>query len=124
MRCLPAILVAFFVLPITIKLIFNVPALVLTNDCLKNNFREYSIEWSDIAEIQLYKGNYVSGFAKLIINLKNPDEYFNSPVKKVIYKTKQLFLVNDFTIIVDFVAGNNEEIFETIKSYWTRKSEH
>jgi hypothetical protein len=62
-------------------------------------------------------------FATLIINLKDPGKYFASPVKKAIYKIKQLFSPNDILIRVDFVAGDNEEIFETVKAYWTRHFE-
>jgi hypothetical protein len=118
MTCLLPILLAYLFLPITFKMIFNIPAIVLTNDYLKNNLGGYSIEWSDIADIQLSNEGYRS-FASLIINLKDPEKYFNTPIKRIFYKTKQLFSVNDFSIRVDFVAGNNEEIFETIKAYWT-----
>ena len=38
LTCLPAALVAFLVFPMTVKLIFKIPAIVLTDDCLKNNF--------------------------------------------------------------------------------------
>jgi len=123
LTCLPAALVAFLVFPMTVKLIFKIPAIVLTDDCLKNNFAGNSIQWVDIADIQLYKGVGRS-LPKLTINLKDPYKYFNTPLKKAGYKARQLFSVNDISIIVDFVAGDNEEIFEVIKAYWTRKVEH
>jgi uncharacterized membrane protein YhaH (DUF805 family) len=37
MTCLLPILLAYLFLPITFKMIFNIPAIVLTNDYLKNN---------------------------------------------------------------------------------------
>ncbi len=76
----------------TFKLIFNIPAIVLTNDCLKNNFGGYSIEWGDIADIQLYNGGYRS-FAKLIINLKYPEKVFNSPQKRSLISSSSFFVV-------------------------------
>ena len=110
---------SFFFLPIPFKLIFNLPSLVLTDDSLKNNLGGYSIEWEDITDIQLSNGGYRS-FANLVINLKNPDKYFDTPIKKAVYNFKQLFSVNDILIKVDFIAGKNEQIFETVKAYWTR----
>jgi hypothetical protein len=101
---------------------FNIPVIVLTNDCLKNNFWRYTIEWNDITELQLFeRGN--GSFANLAINLKDPDKYFNSPIKKTIYNIKQLFSVNDILIRVDFIAGSNEEIFEVMKAFWTKNSD-
>ena len=120
--CLFPLLVSFLILPMTFKMIFNIPALVLTNDCLENNFRGYSIQWKDIADIQLSDSGYRS-FASLVINLKEPQIFFNTPFKKALYNFKQLFSVNDFLIKVDFVAGNNEEIFEIVMAYWTRKAD-
>jgi len=113
---------SFLFLPMTFKLIFNLPSLVLTDDYLKNNLGGYSIEWEDIADIQLSNGGYRS-FANLVINLKNPDKYFDTPIKKAVYKIKQLFSVNDILIKIDFIAGKNEDIFETVKAYWTRHYE-
>jgi len=125
LRCIVDVLLAFLFLPLTFKLIFNIPALVLTKDCLKKNFGgKYSFEWHDIADIQLYSNTVGRSFAKLTINLKDPYKYFNTPLKKTLYKARQLFVANDTWIIVDFVAGDNEEIFEVIKAYWTRKVEH
>jgi hypothetical protein len=114
--------VSYLLLPMTFKLIFNIPAIVLTDDCLKNNFGGYSVQWEDIADIK-FSDSGMRSFATLIINLKDPGKYFASPVKKAIYKIKQLFSPNDILIRVDFVAGDNEEIFETVKAYWTRHFE-
>ena len=121
--CLFPLLVSVLILPLTFKMIFNIPALVLTNDCLENNFRGYSIQWKDIADVQLSDSGYRS-FGKLIINLKDPKKYFNSPVKKLVYNAKQLFVVNDFSILVDFVAGENDDIFSIVKAYWTKNAQH
>ncbi|BAU54767.1 STM3941 family protein [Mucilaginibacter gotjawali] len=120
--CLPSLLIAYFILPMTFKMIFNIPSIILTDDCLNSNIGGYSIEWTDIASIELYNGGYRS-FAKLAINLKDPDKYFNTPLKKFLYKTKQLVVVNDKSIFLDFVSGQNEEIFALIKAYWTKEVE-
>ncbi|WP_295674005.1 hypothetical protein [uncultured Mucilaginibacter sp.] len=118
---LPALLVYLF-LPMTVKMIFNIPAIVLTDDCLNNNIGGYSIEWADIASIELNTSGTRS-LAKLAINLKEPEKYFNTPIKMFLYKTRQLVVVNDKSIFVDFVSGNNEEIFSIIKAYWTKDVE-
>jgi len=115
-------IVSYIFLPMDIKLIFNIPAIVLTDECLKNNFGGYSVQWEDIADIKFSDSGRRS-FATLIINLKDPEKYFASPVKKAVYKIKQLFSPNDILIRIDFVAGDNEEIFETVKAYWTRHFE-
>jgi hypothetical protein len=104
-------------------MIFNVPAIVLTNNCLKNNMGGKSIEWNDIADIHLLNGG-IQGFASLVINLKNPKKYFDTPLKKAFYIFKQNFSANDFSIKVDFVAGRNEEIFQVINAYWTKHGDN
>jgi hypothetical protein len=122
-RCLLLIGLSYFLLPITFKLIFNLPSIVLTDDCLKNNIGGYSIEWDDISDIQLNNGGYRS-FGNLIINLKNPDKYFNTPLKKALYWIKQLFSAYDILIKVDLISGKNEEIFDVVKVYWTKHYEN
>jgi hypothetical protein len=87
---------------------------------LINNFSGYSIEWVDIASMQLTEG--MRGFGKLSINLKDPLKYYNTRYKKTMYHVRQLFIANDNSIAIDFIAGNNEEIFATIKAYWTAES--
>jgi hypothetical protein len=104
------------------KMIFNIPAIVVTDDCLNNNIGGYSIELADIASIELDTRGQRS-FAKLKINLKEPEKYFNSPVKLFLYNARQLFIVSDKTIFVDFVSGSNEEIFSVIKAYWSKGDE-
>ncbi|MEO6631669.1 MAG: STM3941 family protein [Mucilaginibacter sp.] len=116
------LIVSYLLLPMTFKLIFNIPAIVLTDDCLRNNFGGYSIQWEDIADIK-FSDSGMRSFATLIINLKDPEKYFASPVKKAIYKIKQLFSPNDILIRIDFVAGDNGQIFETVKAYWTKHFE-
>ena len=118
--CIPIILIAYFILPMTFKMILNMSALLLTGDCLNNKMGGYSIAWTDIASIELYSGAS-RGFAKLAINLKDPKKYFNTPIKMFLYKTRQLFVVNDKSIYLDFVSGENEMIFAVIKSYWTKE---
>jgi len=121
-RCLIPLFFTYIFLPITLRMIFNIPAIVLTDAYLKNNFRGYAIEWADISDIELSDKGYRS-FGSLNINLKEPDKYFNTPIKNFFYKARQLFSVDDFSIRVDFVAGSNEEIFETVKAYWTKGCE-
>jgi len=42
-------------------MVFNIPALILTSDSLKNNFSGYSINWADIADIEYSEGG-LQGF--------------------------------------------------------------
>jgi len=119
LRCLIPLFFSYFFLPVTLRMIFNIPAIVLTDDYLKNNFGGYAIEWDDISDIELSNKGQRS-FASLNINLKDPDKYFNTPIKNLFYQIRQFFSVNDFSIRVDFVAGSNEEIFAVVKAYWTR----
>lgn len=112
-------LVSWFVLPMTAKAIGGVSAIVLTKDYLVDNMGNNSIEWGDISEIRLVEGQYRS-FEKLIINLKQPEKYFDTPIKKALYKFRQLFTANDIAIILDFVSGKDDEITQLVHVYWDK----
>ena len=57
----------------------------------------------------------------MIINLKQPEKYFNTPLKKIKYQLKQLFTANDISIPIEFVAGKNDEIFQVVSAYWSKQ---
>lgn len=95
------------------------PAIALTKNYLVDNIGNNSIEWGDISEIRLIESKYKS-FGKLIINLKQPEKYFNTPIKRLSYKFRQLFTANDIGITIDFVSGKDEEIIQLIHAYWDK----
>ncbi|MGZ3832623.1 MAG: hypothetical protein ACXVB0_03805, partial [Mucilaginibacter sp.] len=112
----------WFVLPMTVKMILGIPAMVLTNKYLVDNLGGHSIEWSDVSEIRIIQGQYRS-FSKLIINLKRPEKYFDTPLKKLLYKFRQFFTANDIGIITDFVSGTDLEIMQVVQAYWGKHTE-
>ena len=70
--------ISWVVLPMTFKMIRGVPAMTLTKNYLVHNLGGHSIEWADIAEIRAIDGNNRS-FSKLILNLRQPEKYFDTP---------------------------------------------
>ena len=60
-RCLVTLFLSFLFLPLSFKMVFNIPALILTSDSLKNNFSGYSINLADIADIEYSEGG-LQGF--------------------------------------------------------------
>jgi hypothetical protein len=113
--------ISWLILPVTIKMLRGIPAIVLTKDYLVDNFGGHSIEWNDIAEINIRKSSYQS-LDKLIINLKQPEKYFDTPIKKLLYKFGKLFTANDIGITLDFVSGNSDEIMQVIHAHWGKYS--
>ena len=118
-RALFICLISWLILPLIFKMLTGVPAILLTQDGLVDNLGNHYIKWEDILEIKLIESNYKS-FDKLVINLKQPEKYFDTMVKKLRYKFRQLFIANDVGIFLDFVAGNNGENAQLIQSFWTK----
>jgi hypothetical protein len=58
----------------------------------------------------------------IVINLKNPEKYYNTPLKAMWYKLSQLFTSNDINLRLDFVAGKNDTIFQLVNAYWDKHS--
>jgi hypothetical protein len=113
-------LLACVVLPLLMMMARSIPAIALTDDYLINNYGGFSIEWHDILEIHRTKSYRGSG--GIVINLKNPEKYFDSPIKKISYQLRQLFSANDITIPLNLVAGNDDEILQTITAYWNKNA--
>ncbi|HTH82825.1 MAG TPA: STM3941 family protein [Mucilaginibacter sp.] len=114
----PVILVSLFVLPLGFKMILGIPAIALTNEYFVINYNGLSIDWHDIADIHITT-NY-KGISTLIINLKQPEKYFGSSLKKIKYQIRQIFTANDIIIPIDLISGKNEAIFQTVNAYWTK----
>jgi hypothetical protein len=115
------VLVSAYIIPLNIKIITGAPAMILTSDCLIDNLSNRSINWNNISEIKIIEGSYKS-FDKLVINLKHPGDYFNTPVKRLLYRLKQLFTANDIGIMVNLIAGSNEDILSGIHAYWDKSA--
>jgi len=113
---LPMFLSPIF-LPMFFKMITGMPVIALTDDYFINNYGGFSIEWGDIMEMHITDGN-LHNSGSLIINLKHPEKYFNTPLKMVKYKIKQLFTANDISIPFNFVTGKKDEVFQVANAYW------
>jgi hypothetical protein len=114
---MPALL-AWVVLPRFLLMLRGIPAIELTDDYLINNISGFSIEWADISEIHIK--NNMKGPNALVINLKHPEKYFDTPLKKLGYQLKQLFTADDITIPLIFVSGDSNTLFQAINGYRAR----
>ena len=76
-----------------------------------------SIDWHDIEEINITTRGYRSG-GNLMINLKEPKKYFNTPLKYIKYKLRHFFTSADMSIKLDFIKGKNDKIAQLINAYW------
>jgi hypothetical protein len=115
----PVVLVSSYIIPLGFKMMIGKPAIALTNEYFISNIGNLSIEWHDISEMHIAANN--RGFSALIINLKEPEKYFNTPFKKIKYQLKQLFTANDISLPINLVAGDNQEIFQTINAYRSKQ---
>jgi hypothetical protein len=121
-KALFTILIMWIVLPLNFKMIKGAPLIILNKDYLIDNLGGHAIKWCDISEIKLIESSFLA-FDKLIINLRRPDEYFNTPVKRLSYKFRQLFIANDLGIFINFVSGESNEITQVINAYWSNYAE-
>ncbi len=106
-------------LPMSLKMIFGIPAIRLTSDQLIDNVVGIKIEWKDISDIR------ISGIAKpfIAITLKDKSSFFQSisnPVKRLLLRCFFLISSGDVSINLAMVAGDNESIVALTKVYWNR----
>jgi len=118
---LPVLLLLYYLVSLTIKMVAGKAAIVLTDEYLVDNLGNRAIKWSNISSIELYNKGFRS-FARLNINLKNPDDFFDTPLKQFKYKFRQFFTANDISILIDFVSGDAEGILQTIYGYWDKSA--
>jgi len=116
------LLMLCYLLPWTIRMLLGKPAILLTNEYFVDNLFNRKIKWSNISSIDYEPRRFTRGFDRLVINLKNPDEYFDSPLKQILYKFKRLYTVNDISVVLDFVYGEKDEILHVARVYWDKSA--
>jgi hypothetical protein len=110
-------------LPMAIKMIIGVPAILLNDNELVDNVVGISINWEDIEDIR------ISGISKpfLSITLKNKEKFFSditNPIKRVLLKLIFLISPGDVSINLAMVTGSNESIVALSQLYWNRYYGH
>lgn len=110
------VLIAWVILPMMLKMLTGRSAIELTDDAFINNFTGRAVPWDNIAEIHLKKGG-VRSSGSLVINLKQPELYFNNFLRRFLYKIKQAFTANDIAIPTDLISGDAEGILLAINAF-------
>jgi hypothetical protein len=104
-------------LPMAIKMIIGVPAILLTHDQLVDNVSGVLIDWANVEDIR------ITGTRKpfLSITLKDRDRFFSTianPLKRVLLKLLYATVAGDASINLAFVKGDNETIAGLSRVYW------
>jgi hypothetical protein len=115
-----ALLPVTTIIKLTFRMIRGLPAIIITESGIVDNVNGISIEWDDIFEIYVTEeGRFAGG--NLVINLNNPEEFFGKTrLQFRIYKIRKYFTSADIAIKLSFVKGKNEDIVNTINTYWAQ----
>jgi len=113
-----------YVYRISIKPLFlmicGVPAIVVASKSIALNEKGYTIEWSDVQDIDLIVTEGRSTSYTLNIKVKEPWKYISqikNPVMKY-YRWYMLEYYNPFTVSLSNVEGDSSEIYGTIENYY------
>jgi hypothetical protein len=109
------LLLVWIFVPMSFSILIGKPAIALTDEYLINNYNGFTIKWEDISEIHMTEGMRNSGIA---INLKQPDVYFNSLIRKIRYTIRQTFTSSDMIIAGMFLSGDTDKNFSLIYTFW------
>lgn len=107
------------VLPMTYKMLIEVPAIQLTNNSIIDNVFGISIDWSNVQSLE------IQGSAKpfLAIDLKDKDKFYAgiyNPFKRLFLRFMFAISPGDVSIYLAFVAGTNESVLATTQVYWNK----
>lgn len=105
------------------KMIFGIPAILLTADQLVDNVVGISVDWKDIQDIR------ITGVSKpfLSITLKDKKAFFQNiqnPIKRVLLRVIFSISTGDVSINMAMVAGSNEAVRSVVMVYWSRYYGH
>jgi len=104
---------AFTLLRIIFKAFRGEPAIALTKEVFIANTQNLQIDWNDITNVAIRK----TRATMLGISVSNPAKYFDTPMKKFLYKLNAVLTDDDWRINLDFVSGNNQYILEQIDAF-------
>ncbi|MGZ3753051.1 MAG: hypothetical protein ACXVA2_12080 [Mucilaginibacter sp.] len=104
----------YYLLSIVYKMLTGIPAIILSEDFFISSTLGLSIDYADIIDVTIRPGGKTT---ILGISLNNTEKYFNSPIKRMVYKLNSIFTADDLRINLDFIRGNNETIVQTINAY-------
>jgi hypothetical protein len=120
-----ALLPLFFcwlTLPMFFKMLFGIPAILLTGDQLVDNVVGISVDWKDIQDIR------VTGVSKpfLSITLKDKKTFFQNihPIKRILLRMIFSISTGDVSVNLAMVAGSNEAVRSVVMVYWGRYYGH
>jgi hypothetical protein len=110
-------------LPMFFRMLFGIPAILLTADQLVDNVVGISIDWKDIQDIR------ITGVSKpfLSITLKDKKAFFKNirnPLKRIFLKMLFSISIGDVSINLAMVIGNNEAVKSVVMVYWSRYYGH
>jgi hypothetical protein len=110
------------VLPMFFRMMFGIPAILLTADQLVDNVVGISIDWKDIQDIR------ITGVSKpfLSITLKDKKEFFQNihPIKRILLRMIFSISTGDVSVNLAMVAGSNEAVKSVVMVYWGRYYGH
>jgi len=113
----------WMILPMFFRMLFGVPAILLTADQLVDNVMGISIDWKDIQDIR------ITGVSKpfLSIILKDKKTFFQNiqnPLKRILLRIFFSISTGDVSINLAMVAGSNEAVRSVVMVYWGRYYGH
>ena len=101
-------------------MMFGVPAIIISNKNITINEKGYTIEWSDIQDLDIVVTSGKGQSYILNIKVKEPWKYISqttNPVMKY-YRWYMLDYYNPFSINLSSVEGDSSEVYATIENYY------
>jgi len=125
---IPLLLFTWRQLRITILMLMNRPAVVLTDDAITITERGYTIKWRDIKDVSIASDGSPSGGITapknryVILRVREPEKYIKSiknPFTRYYrWYTRTLWSLSPFEVSLFLVRGDDDEIYHTILRYY------
>lgn len=114
------LLVAYFFFNFFLPMINGQIALELNTLGIYDFVRKQNVTWNNVREIR--KVNFGRGSFGLGILLVDPKKFINDKrfLKRLMCKYNNLFYNTPFLIPLQFLAGSNKEIIESVQNYYNQ----
>lgn len=98
------------------------PAIEITEQYFVNHMNNTKIHWKNIEKIERASGRSHNLIKFTLRNRKSYVEQIKEPMSKILYLLEPKGKL--VRVILNYIQGNNEKIYNEIEHYWTKKSNY
>lgn len=98
------------------------PAIEITDEYFVNHMNNTKIHWKNIEKIERASGRSHNLIKFTLRNRKSYVEQIKEPMSKILYLLEPKGKL--VRVILNYIQGNNEKIYNEIEHYWTKKSNY